>query len=129
MRLLGIDYGEKWIGVAYSQGYLSEALTQFTRKEAIGRLEVVCSKLQIEEIIMGLPEGRIAPQVRLFAAQLAERLHLPVRLWDETLSTHLADTQLVMSGMRRKKRVEKIHQYAAAHLLAAYLEQTKNDPR
>lgn len=126
MRFIGIDYGEKWIGVAYSTGTFAQPLTQYPRRDALVQLDLLCRKLHIECIIVGLPEGAIASKVRQFGKQLTETLKLPVILWDESLSSVQANVQLMGTGAGRKKRDKKNHQYAAAIILGSYIENKKN---
>lgn len=121
MNLLGIDYGEKILGLAYSEGILSRSLSEINIKET-DRLKKICTSLQIEKIILGLPEGRLRPKVLVFAQTLKKILNLEIVVWDETLTSHEAIGMLIGVNKSRKKRQKKEHQVAAALILQSYLE-------
>jgi putative Holliday junction resolvase len=133
MRLLGLDFGTKRIGVALSDemGWTSQGLTTIERKgnrkdiEKIGRL---VEEHEVEEIVLGLPlnmdgsEGKSAEAVRKFAALLQERLKIAVHLWDERLSSWEAEGILKEAEVKPKKRKQVVDKLAAALILKSYLE-------
>jgi putative Holliday junction resolvase len=133
MRLLGLDFGTKRIGVALSDemGWTSQGLTTIERKgnqkdiEKIGRL---VEEHGVEGIVLGLPlnmdgsEGKSAEAVRKFAALLEERLQVAVHLWDERLSSWEAEGILKEAEVKPKKRKQVVDKLAAALILKSYLE-------
>jgi putative Holliday junction resolvase len=133
MRLLGLDFGTKRIGVALSDemGWTSQGLTTIERKgnqkdiEKIGRL---IEEHKVEGIVLGLPlnmdgsEGKSAEAVRKFAALLQERLKIAVHLWDERLSSWEAEGILKEAEVKPKKRKQVVDKLAAALILKSYLE-------
>jgi len=133
MRLLGLDFGTKRIGVALSDemGWTSQGLTTIERKgnqkdiEKIGRL---VEEHEVEGIVLGLPlnmdgsEGKSAEAVRKFAALLQERLKTAVHLWDERLSSWEAEGILKEAQVKPKKRKQVVDKLAAALILKSYLE-------
>ena len=133
MRLLGLDFGTKRIGVALSDemGWTAQGLTTIQRQgnqkdiERIGRL---VEEHEVEGIVLGLPlnmdgsEGKSAEVVRKFAALLEERLHVSVHLWDERLSSWEAEGILKEAEVKPKKRKQVVDKLAATLILKSYLE-------
>jgi putative Holliday junction resolvase len=133
MRLLGLDFGTKRIGVALSDemGWTSQGLTTIERKgnnkdiERIGRL---VEEHEVEGIVMGLPlnmdgsEGKAAEAVRRFAGLLEERLGITVHLWDERLSSWEAEGILKEAEVKPKKRKQVVDKLAATLILKSYLD-------
>jgi len=117
---MGVDYGEKNVGVALSEGTLAQALTQFPAREALVRLHFLCHQHGVRLIVLGLPEGRLHQKVIEFAKELVEKLNIQVKLWDETLSSYQATEALKLK--QRKKAKQQVHQTAAAHILQSYLD-------
>ncbi|MBI2916585.1 MAG: Holliday junction resolvase RuvX [Chloroflexi bacterium] len=134
-RVLGLDLGEKRIGLAVSDptGLLvvdSWVLERQTEGATLDSLAKLCQERQVERIVVGLPrslEGGLGPQAQLtldFVHRLAERVALPVDTWDERLSTVAAERALRESGMRREKRRQHRDAVAAALLLQSYLDRS-----
>ncbi|MER3439297.1 MAG: Holliday junction resolvase RuvX [Chloroflexota bacterium] len=130
-RILGLDVGERRVGVAVSDelgvvaspiGYIPrgpgdrDALRALIERYAVGRL------------VVGLPRGlsgREGPQaadVRAYADELATDIGLPIEYWDERLTTAIAERSLIESGTRRKQRRERVDAVAAAIMLQDYLD-------
>lgn len=122
MRLLGIDYGTKHVGVAYSDGIYAQPLVGLHAHEALVRLTLICKEKQIEKIVVGKPEGRFVVQAKKFADRLKMQVTCPVEFWDETLSSKAAISELVAQDRTRKRRKAKEHEVAAALILQTYLD-------
>ncbi len=133
-RLLGLDLGTKTIGVAASDelGW-AHPVTTVRRKSLahdLEQLRQIVRKREIEGIVLGLPlnmdgtEGARAKASRTFAATLERELGLPVKLWDERLTTFEAELSLREAEVSAKKRREIIDMAAAQVILRSYLEAT-----
>ena len=118
MRLLGVDYGLRRIGLAISEGVLAEPLGVVHSLEEVVRL----AKLQdVEKIIIGLPTPH-NEKIASFGARLGELTGSPVEYWDETLSTVTAHKNRQATGTGSKKRKSSIDDHAAAVILQSYLD-------
>ena len=126
MKFLGIDYGTKWVGVAYSEGVFSRGLTQFYTKEALAQLKNLIGKMEITKVIVGLPQGIISDKARDFGIQLGEEVHVEVTFWDETLTSVQSNENLIQNKSSRKRRQINNHKHAAALILDSYLEENKS---
>ncbi len=121
MKLLGIDYGEKRVGVAYTEGKLATPLTEYSLSEAVVRIQKLRETIPFERCVIGLPSGYLEAKVKHFGQQL-QLNGLEVVYWDETLSSHSA--RLLLSDTHtRKKRKQQEHKTAAAVILQAYLDE------
>ena len=133
MNYLGIDFGLKYIGVAFSQGILAEPIDQITHngddEYVIERVLFYCDDLRVDVIVFGLSEGEMAKQTKAFAVQLKMRTARSIVFQDETLTSHDAVFKMVDSGASRKKRQHRQHQVAAAIILQDYLDQHAQDER
>ena len=132
MRSMGLDYGDKTIGVAISDelGWTAQGLEVIRRKtqeDDLNRIRDLVANYEIGEVVVGLPRnmnGTIGPRGELcreFARFLQERLQLPVHLWDERLTTAAAERTLLEADVSRKKRKQVIDKMAAALILQGYL--------
>jgi putative Holliday junction resolvase len=132
MRILGLDYGSKRIGVALCDelGLTGQGLTTIVwknRNQVLNALEVLVRNHGVEKIVIGYPlrldgtEGIQCEKVSRFARLLEARLSLPVIKWDETLSTQAAEEILIQSRMRRDKRKKIVDKLAAGIILQGYL--------
>ena len=133
MTILGLDVGEKRIGVALAEGLLAIPLTVIDRRVKETDMELIMALVEeyrAERIVVGLPlsmKGTIgtqAEEILSFSGALAEHVDIPVDTWDERLSTVTAERLLIDTGMKRKKRKGKIDAMAAAIILQAYLDGT-----
>lgn len=133
LRILGLDYGEKRIGVAVCDelGLTAQGLPTIIRKTKKHDLEILANIIKnynIEKIVIGYPvrldgsEGIQCEKVNRFTSMLEENYFLPVVKWPETLSTKEAEEILINSGVRWKKRKNKVDQLAACLILQAYLD-------
>lgn len=119
MNYLGLDYGQKHIGVAISAGLLAEPLTTIPNNNLLTRLKQLITAHKIRTVVIGQPAGQLASEVRQLASWLSS-LNLIVELADETLSTQDAVKSLLHSG--RKKRAANEHAAAAAIILQSWLD-------
>ncbi|GAB4439521.1 MAG: Holliday junction resolvase RuvX [Chloroflexi bacterium OHK40] len=135
-RLLGLDVGERRIGVALSDasGRLATPLTTIgavPQAQAIERIGRLCVEHQVVALVVGLPltlRGEVGPQaaaVQRFAAQLAEAVGLPVHFFDERLTSAAADQLLREMGVKPEKRKLQLDQVAASIILQDYLDQQR----
>lgn len=138
MRILGIDLGERRIGLALSDelGWTAQPLGVIRRTKAeddIDRIAELVREHGAGEVIVGLPknlDGTIGPRGEIcmaFADRLRERLGVPVVLWDERLTTAMAERALIAADVRRQKRRQVVDKMAAAILLQHYLETNKGN--
>ena len=138
MRILGIDYGSKRIGVAVSDplGMIAQGIAVIDKNETfeqdIGRLKQVMEQYQgIKEIVVGLPKtmkgeiGIQANKVLEFVAALKKNFELKISTWDERLTTAEAEKLLISAGLSRQKRKKVIDKSAAAYILQGYLDGKK----
>lgn len=133
MRVLAIDPGSRRIGIAISDelGMLAHPL-EFIEAEPFEafflRLQVILREKHVELVLVGLPRnmdgtyGPAAEKVRAFVARLASVVTVPVRTWDERLTSVQADRLLRQAGVRGRDRRNRIDQMAAAVLLQSYLD-------
>jgi putative holliday junction resolvase len=128
MRILGIDFGFKNIGLAYSEGEIAEPLAGFkvkTYKQLLKRLVAVCRERQISLIIIGIPEGKLEDKVKKLAFDLRKNTGLKVEFQDETLTSKQAAAKMIESGKPKLKRQKQQHIVAACLILQSYLDQKK----
>ena len=135
-RVLGLDVGERWIGVALSDpcGILASPLTRVPMQgpeppeAAIGRL---VNQNEVRCVVAGLPYsmdgsvGHQAERVRTFLQKLSESLAVPIETWDERLSTVAASRRMAEGGVGRGVRKQRIDAAAAAYILQGYLDRTR----
>jgi len=133
MKILGLDVGSRRIGVAVSDalGITAQPAGVVRRgegDEAIDEIGRIASEKGVTEIIVGLPlnmnatRGERARDAAAFAGRLEERLGLPVKLWDERLSTAQAERLMISADTSRGKRKRKIDKLAAQIVLQSYLD-------
>ena len=139
MRLLGLDYGSKTVGVAVCDplGITAQGVETITRKEenklrkTLARIEALVEEYQVETIVLGYPKnmddtiGERARKTEEFRDMLIRRTGLPVVLWDERLTTIEANEILIESGVRREDRKKVIDKIAATLILQSYLGSLK----
>jgi putative Holliday junction resolvase len=132
-RLLGIDYGERRIGTALSDPMRiiaspHDVVDARDRPHALKQLADLCQTQEVDEIIVGLPRnmdgscGESAEKARQLADDLKECTGLPVRMWDERLSTVTAQQTLIEAGTRREKRKGLVDKLAAQVILQHYMD-------
>ena len=119
MNILGIDWGEKRIGLALSGGSFAEP---FGFVSSFEELSKVIRQEGIEKVVLGLPEGRHEKRVRGFSKRIEEELGVPVILRSEVLTSRQALQKLIEAGKSRKSRAN-LDAAAAALLLQEYLDE------
>ena len=137
MRVLGLDIGERRIGVALSDPLMimAGALTvveRVTDDAALKQIIDLARENEVERIVVGMPRsldgslGKQAQAVQSFVDLLKERTDIPVVTWDERLSTVAAERTMLEVGMKRDKRKKRRDSLAAAIILQGYLDREKS---
>lgn len=136
MRIMGLDYGSRTVGVAVCDplGITAQTVETITRRDenklrqTLARIETLAAEYGVERIVLGYPKnmnntlGDRAKKSEELKAVLERRTGLPVVLWDERLTTVAAERVLMESGVRREHRKESVDQIAAAMILQGYLD-------
>lgn len=122
MRLLGVDFGLKKVGLALAEAGLPQPLEVVSNKKALAKIIQLAGLYQADKIVVGLPSGPIKKEVAKFVAQLQLLTELPIELQDETLTSQEALAKMRESNKKKKERAQKEDAWAAACLLQAYLE-------
>ncbi|MFR1727529.1 Holliday junction resolvase RuvX [[Clostridium] hylemonae] len=136
MRIMGLDYGEKTVGVAVSDplGLTAQGIETIFRKEenklrkTCARIEELIREYEVERIVLGLPKhmnndiGNRAEQSLEFGEMLKRRTGLEVVMWDERLTTVEAERTLIENKVRREDRKKYIDKIAAVFILQGYLD-------
>lgn len=138
MRILGVDYGDKRIGVAISDplGIMAQGVAVIGKGESfegdIRELKRIIKKYEgVDEIVVGLPKtlaGKIGPQAEkalAFVEALKKEFKLNIVTWDERLTTVEAERTLIEAGLSRQKRKKIIDKSAAAAILQSYLDRKR----
>ena len=137
MRTIGLDIGERTIGVAVSDelGITAQPLTTIKRtsiKKDIERIRHFIEEYSSDELVVGMPfnmdgsTGRASEQISSLVRHLQEKTSVTVTLWDERLST-VAVTRVLLEGdVRRKRRKEVVDKLAASFILQGYLDHIRN---
>ncbi len=132
-RIMGLDVGDKTIGVAVSDplGIMAQGITTIRRiglKKDLEALESIIDEYNVNKIVVGLPKNMnnsIGPQgekVLKFVNKLENKFKIDVILQDERLTTVSAERVLIEGDMSRKKRKEVIDKVAATYILQSYLD-------
>jgi len=128
VRIIGIDYGEKRIGIAISDplGITAQPAAVISN---ISELKAIVGQYEgIDEIVVGLPKtmkgelGIQAEKVLKFVEELKNAFQIPIKTWDERLTTSAVTKTLIAGGLSRKKRKKVIDKSAAAFMLQGYLD-------
>lgn len=136
MRILGLDFGSKTVGVAVSDELLLTAQgVEIIRRKApaklrqtLARIEELVAEYGVERIVLGYPknmnntEGERCERTNEFKEMLEQRTGLEVVLWDERLTTVAADMSMMEMGIRRENRKEYVDEIAAIFILQGYLD-------
>lgn len=139
MRIMGLDFGSKTVGVAVSDplGITAQGVEIIRRKSAnklrqtLARIEELIKEYDVNELVLGLPknmngtEGERCERTREFKEMLEKRTGLPVTFWDERLTTVAADRAMVEKGMGRYERKEYVDEIAAIFILQGYMDAKK----
>lgn len=136
MRIMGLDYGSKTVGVAMSDplGITAQAVETIWRKDenklrkTCARIEELISEYEVERIVLGLPKhmnndlGERAQKALAFGEMVKRRTGLEVVMWDERLTTVEAERTLIENNVRRENRKQYIDKIAAVLILQGYLD-------
>lgn len=136
MRIMGLDYGSKTIGVAISDplGITAQAVETIWRKDenklrkTCARIEALIAEYEVESIVLGFPKhmnndvGERAQKALEFGEMLKRRTGLEVIMWDERLTTVEAERTLIENKVRREDRKQYIDKIAAVFILQGYLD-------
>ncbi|MBV8977515.1 MAG: Holliday junction resolvase RuvX [Alphaproteobacteria bacterium] len=135
-RLLGLDLGEKTIGIALSDTRLTVATPMQTLRRGkfsadADKLATIVTEQAVGGIVIGLPvnmdgsDSAAAQSARAFGRNLASRLALPIVFWDERLSTVAVTRALIEADASRRKRSQVVDKVAAAYILQGALERLR----
>ena len=136
MRILGLDYGSKTVGVAVSDplGITAQGLEIIRRKDenklrqTLATIEEIVKEYQVTEIVLGLPKnmnntlGDRVEKTMAFKGMLERRTGLLVTAWDERLTTVAADKAMLEAGLNARERKEYVDMIAASFILQGYLD-------
>lgn len=128
MKILGIDFGLKKIGLALTEGYLVEPLDVLGVKgkieKTIQKINFICEKEKVERVVIGLPESGLVERIKNFGEKIHQATDLPVFYQAETLTTKDALDKMKEAGIRGKARRKKEDAFAAALILQNWLDKT-----
>ena len=136
MRIMGLDFGSKTVGVAISDALLltAQGIEIVRRKspgklrQTLARIEELIAEYEVDRIVLGYPknmnntEGERCQKTMEFKEMLERRTDLPVILWDERLTTVEADRTMIEGGIRRENRKQYVDKLAAVFILQGYLD-------
>ncbi len=136
MRILGLDFGSKTVGVAISDplGITAQGVEIIRRqsenklRQTLARIEEIIAEYGAEKIVLGLPKnmndtcGDRVDRTLEFKAMLERRTGLEVITWDERLTTVSADKAMMEAGIRRERRKDYVDMIAAQFILQGYLD-------
>lgn len=140
MRILGLDYGDKTIGIAVSDpfGWTAQGVEIIRRnseaeyKKSMARLAELVESYGVDTFVLGYPknmnnsEGSRCEKTKVFQERLLARFpKIPVILWDERMSTIAAERSLIAADLSRQKRKSVIDKMAAVYILQGYLNSIK----
>ena len=132
-RILGLDLGQKTIGVAISDplGFTAQGLTTIRRgskEKDIEDLKKICDEYKVETIVIGLPKnmnGTIGPPGEIamaFGKLLEEEFQIEIKFWDERLTTVAAHKAMLEADLSRNKRKKIVDKVASTYILQGYLD-------
>ncbi len=141
MRIMGLDYGSKTVGVAISDPLhiTAQGIETITRKsenklrKTCARIESLIEEYEVERIVVGFPKllnndiGERAKKAMEFGEMLKKRTGLEVVMWDERLTTVEAERTLIENNVRRENRKKFIDKIAAVFILQGYLDSISMD--
>lgn len=125
MRILAIDYGKKKIGFSLATSRIAQpykVIRYDSEREVLEKIAKILQKEDVEEIVLGVSEGKMGKESRKFGKKLTVQFNLPVHFQDETLTTHEAQELSLEAGIKRKKRKQLEDAYSATLILQSYLE-------
>lgn len=136
MRIIGLDYGSKTVGVAVSDplGLTAQGVEIIRRekqnklRQTLARIEELIAEYEVSEIVLGYPknmnntEGERCQLTLEFKEMLTRRTGLSVTLWDERLTTVMADQAMIEGNIKREDRKQYVDKLAAVFILQGYLD-------
>lgn len=136
MRIMGLDFGSKTVGVAVSDPLFvtAQSVEIIRRKQenklrqTLARIEALIEEYEVDRIVLGLPknmnntEGERVEKTREFADMIYRRTGIEPVMWDERLTTVSADRVMMEAGIRREERKEYVDAIAASFILQGYLD-------
>ena len=139
MRIMGLDYGSKTVGVAISDALLITAQgieiirreKENKQRQTLARIDELIKEFEVDRIVLGFPKnmnntiGERGEKTELFKEILEKRTGLEVILWDERLSTVSADRTMKEMNIRRENRYKYVDEIAAIFILQGYLDSIK----
>ena len=143
MRIMGLDFGSKTVGVAVSDALLITAQgIEIVRREqenklrrTLARIEELIKEYKVEKIVLGLPKnmdgscGERVEKTMEFKAMLERRTGLEIIMWDERLTTVAADRLMMEANVRREDRKKYVDSIAATFILQGYLDKLSIEKR
>ena len=143
MRIMGLDFGSKTVGVAVSDALLITAQgIEIVRREqenklrrTLARIEELIKEYEVEKIVLGLPKnmdgssGERVEKTMEFKAMLERRTGLEIIMWDERLTTVAADRLMMEANVRREDRKKYVDSIAATFILQGYLDKLSIEKR
>lgn len=124
--ILGIDLGQKTTGLAISGGNIAtphSTITHASLKEAVAKVAKICTKNEIDTVVVGFVEGKTKNYFEKFAQMLKNQLpQVNIKMHDETLSTRQARETMIKLNVPKLKRAEREHEVAASLVLQSYLD-------
>ncbi|MGG7176086.1 Holliday junction resolvase RuvX [Clostridium paraputrificum] len=137
MRILGLDVGQKTIGVAISDplGFTAQGITTIRRSKKVDDIEAVkkiCDEYEVETIVIGLPKnmngsiGFAGEKIMEFTELVKESIDIKVEFWDERLTTVAAHRAMLEADLSRGKRKKIVDKIAATYILQGYLDRLSN---
>lgn len=137
MRILGLDVGQKTIGVAISDplGFTAQGITTIRREKKVKDVEEVkkiCKEYNVETIVIGLPKnmdnsiGFAGEKIMEFSELIKEEINIPIEFWDERLTTVAAHRAMLEADLSRGKRKKIVDKIAATYILQGYLDRLSN---
>lgn len=143
MRIMGLDYGSKTVGVAISDQLLLTAQgkeiirreRQNKLRQTLARIETLIVENDVEKVVLGCPknmdgsEGDRVEKTKEFQEMIERRTGLEVILWDERLTTVAADRYMMEAGIRRENRKQYVDEIAAVFILQGYLDYLRNQKK
>lgn len=126
MQILGIDYGQKKIGLALATSKIVEPLgvvKYIDWKSFVTRLIEIITEEKIEKVVVGISEGKSGREAKAFGEKLAKEISLPIEFFDETLSTQEAQKLSREANIGWKKRTTLEDAYAASVMLEGYIDE------
>lgn len=136
MRVMGLDFGSRTVGVAVSDGLLLTAqgveiirrTSENKLRQTLARIEALIQEYEVGTIVLGFPKnmnntiGDRAEKSLAFKEMLERRTGLPVVMWDERLTTVEANRTLIEGKVRRENRGKYVDKLAAVYILQGYLD-------